>query len=71
VLRLENPLARLVSEVVGRTEVDELALLLPGDQLASLEQAAWRRGLSVAQLLRSLIQDFLAGEEKSSPIRGD
>jgi hypothetical protein len=40
-------------------EITELSVLLPGEQALSLEQAAHERGLTMAQMLRRLIQDFL------------
>ena len=40
-------------------EITELAVLLPGGQALALEQAAHDRGLTAAQMLRRLIQDFL------------
>jgi hypothetical protein len=43
------------------TEIAELSVLLPGEQALSLEQAAHERGLTTAQMLRRLIQDFLRG----------
>jgi hypothetical protein len=40
-------------------EVTELSVLLPGEQAQGLERAAHERGLTTAQMLRRLIQDFL------------
>jgi hypothetical protein len=51
-------------------EVAEVALLLPPGQAAALERAAHRRGLTVGQLIRCLIRDYLAGEARSPPGRG-
>lgn len=48
-------------------EITELSVLLPGAQALSLEQAAHERGLTVAQMLRRLIQDFLKGGPRSAP----
>jgi len=48
-------------------EVTELSVLLPGGQAQVLEQAAHERGLTVAQMLRRLIQDFLKGGPRSAP----
>jgi hypothetical protein len=45
-------------------EVAEVGLLLPGAQAAALERAARRRDLSVGQLLRRLVRDYLASEEQ-------
>jgi hypothetical protein len=50
-------------------EVLELALLLPAGQLARLESAARQEGLTVAQLVRSLIQDLLSGKPRPTPAR--
>jgi hypothetical protein len=40
-------------------EVVELELLLPAERAAALEQAARARGLTVGQLTRRLIYEFL------------
>jgi len=40
-------------------DVTELALLLPAGQARALEREARRRGLTVGQLLRSLVADCL------------
>jgi hypothetical protein len=40
-------------------EITELSVLLPGEQAQGLERAAHERGLTTAQMLRRLIQDFL------------
>ena len=41
-------------------EVAELSLLLPGWQAAQMEKLANSRGLTVGQLIRLLIRDYLA-----------
>ena len=48
----------------------ELSLLLPGWQAAALESAAHSEGLTAAQLLRRLIQDYLPVGSKH-PVCGD
>ena len=48
-------------------EVAELAVLLPCQQAEGLEHAAQQRGLTVAQMVRRLIQDFLRGAQGSGP----
>jgi hypothetical protein len=40
----------------------ELVTLLNGWQVAALEEAARRRGLSTGTLVRRLVQQFLSGE---------
>jgi hypothetical protein len=40
-------------------DVAELTLLLANDQVAALEREARRRGVTMAQLLRHLVTDFL------------
>jgi hypothetical protein len=40
-------------------DVVELSLLLPGWQLSALEKAARHKGLTTAQMVRSLIRDYL------------
>jgi hypothetical protein len=44
-------------------EVVELSVLLPSEQAQGLEQAAHARGLTAAQMLRRLVQDFLSRGE--------
>jgi len=39
--------------------VVELALLLPARQAAALERAAHQQGLTIGQVLRRLVRDFL------------
>ena len=46
-------------------EIAELSVLLPGEQVLGLEQAAHERGLTTAQMLRRLIQDFLRGGQNA------
>jgi hypothetical protein len=41
------------------TEIVELALLLPARDVAALEAAAWKRGLTTGQAIRRLISGFL------------
>jgi hypothetical protein len=48
-------------------EIAELCVLLPGAQAHGLEQAAHARGLTTAQMLRRLIQDFLRGGQVGEP----
>jgi hypothetical protein len=40
-------------------DVAEMPLLIPAAQAAALEGAAHRRGVTAAQLVRRLVQDFL------------
>jgi len=44
-------------------EVAEISLLLPGWQLAALENAAEARGMTSAQLVRRLLRDFILRQE--------
>jgi hypothetical protein len=46
----------------GPTDVAEISLLVPGWQLAALENAARTRGLTSGQLVRRLVRDFIARE---------
>lgn len=41
------------------SEVMELMLLLPNSQFLDLEDAAWRSKLTVGQLIRRTVGDFL------------
>jgi hypothetical protein len=40
-------------------EVVEVSLLLPGWQVTALESAAHERGLTAAEMVRSLLRDFI------------
>jgi hypothetical protein len=40
--------------------VAEVSLLLPGWQMAEMEQVAYSRGLTLGQLMRLLIREYLA-----------
>jgi hypothetical protein len=42
-------------------DIVELEILLPIQQASALEQAAKHRGLTMAQMVRDLIWDFLVG----------
>jgi len=53
---------------LGEEEVLEVPLLLPGPQLAALEKAAHHRGLTVAQMLRHILHEYLR-RGAQSPIR--
>jgi len=48
-------------------EVIELALLLPSGQVTALERAARCRGLTLGQIVRRLIRDFLAQPTATVP----
>jgi hypothetical protein len=45
----------------------ELPILLPRWQVAALESAAHRRGLTAAAMLRLLLRQFLAGMPPRAP----
>jgi hypothetical protein len=57
----ERDLSRLtdVFGADGPPDVAEISLLLPGWQLAVLEEAARSRGLTSGQLVRRLLRDFI------------
>src|SRR5262245_63295021 len=55
ILSRPRGVARLDEEMV------ELPLLLTGSQAEALEAAAHRRGVTVAQMVRRLVRDFLSG----------
>jgi hypothetical protein len=59
------PVVAVEQEWVPET-IEEVALLLAASQLESLERAAQRRGLCMAQLLRHLIGEFLRRETDSA-----
>ena len=42
-------------------EIAELSVLLPGQLIQGLERAAHARGVTAAQMIRKLIQEFLVG----------
>jgi hypothetical protein len=48
-------------------DVVEMPLLLPGWQVSVLETAAHDRGLTAAQMLRSLLRDFISGLDRPPP----
>jgi hypothetical protein len=48
-------------------EVTELPLLLPSGEASALEQAARRRGLTVGQMLRQLVREFLHEAGRPGP----
>lgn len=48
-------------------DVVEIPLLLSSRQVASLEKQAFRQGLTAGELLRHLVNDFLA--QSQSPCR--
>jgi len=43
----------------------ELFVLLPGRQAAELDRLACSRGLTLGQLIRLLIRDYLLGQNRS------
>ena len=45
-------------------EVVEVSLLLPGWQVAALESAAHDGGLTAAEMVRSLVHDFLTDQDR-------
>ena len=57
--RLSNPADGLCGRELD-DEVVEVSLLLPGWQASALESAAHDRGLTAAEMVRSLLRDFLA-----------
>jgi hypothetical protein len=52
-------------------EVVEVALLLPGRQAAALERLACSRGLTLGQLIRRLIQEYLTCHAGAEAARGE
>jgi hypothetical protein len=44
------------------SDVIEIPLLLPGWQMSAIEQAAFHRGMTAAEMVRHLLNDFLAAE---------
>jgi hypothetical protein len=49
-------------------EVVEVPLLLSVGQMSALEEAAHRRGLTAGQMVRQLLQDFIAIPAKPFPV---
>jgi hypothetical protein len=47
--------------------IAELAVLLPCHLIQGLEQAAHERGVTAAQMIRRLIQEFLKGGQRRGP----
>ena len=50
-------------------EMAELSLLLPGWQAAEMERLAHARGLTLGQLIRLLIRDYLGDPGRACPAR--
>jgi len=46
-------------------QMAELFVLLPGRQAAELDRLACSRGLTLGQLIRLLIRDYLLGQNRS------
>jgi len=44
------------------SQVIEVPLLLPGWQMSALERAAYLRGLTAAEMVRQLLNDFISAE---------
>jgi DNA-binding response OmpR family regulator len=51
-------------------DVVELSLLLQAGQVAALEEAAWRRGVTAGELVRSLLRNFLEHGSPPCPSAG-
>lgn len=47
---------------LGESDVIEVSLLLAGWQMSALERAAYRRGLTAAEMVRRLLRDFIADQ---------
>jgi hypothetical protein len=55
-------------EVWPEGQVTELLLLLPGRQAAELERLAHSRGLTLGQVIRLLIRDYLTDRGGPVPV---
>jgi hypothetical protein len=49
-------------------EVVEVPLLLSAGQMSALEEAAHCRGLTAGEMVRQLLQDFIATPAKTFPV---
>ncbi len=49
-------------------EVIEVPLLLSAEQVAALEEAAHDRGLTTGEMLRRLLEEFIAGSFNKLPV---
>jgi hypothetical protein len=47
----------------GMEDVVEVPLLLPGWQMSALEQAAYLRGVTAAEMVRELLRTFILDKE--------
>jgi hypothetical protein len=56
-------LSRLDADLV------EMTLLLPQEQVATLEEAAHDRGLTIGQMIRRLVRDFTSRQRFQAPDR--
>jgi hypothetical protein len=61
--------ARLEEALPEDAEVVEIALLLAARDVAAMERAARRRGLTPGQMIRRLIHDFVSSAERTTPDR--
>jgi hypothetical protein len=61
---MEFPALSKNVESFGHYESDiiEMPLLLSGVQMSALEQAAHRRGMTAAQMVRHLLREFIANQ---------
>ena len=48
-------------------DVVELSLLLPALHLSELETAAFERGVTMGEMVRGLVRDFLVSHRREAP----
>jgi hypothetical protein len=59
------------SSLTFSEEIAELSVLLPDHMIQGLEHAAYERGVTAAQMIRKLIQEFLlAGRRRGHDVPG-
>jgi hypothetical protein len=63
----EGPVAEQAFPGLPDSEVIEVPLLLPGWQMSALEDAAHKRGLTAAEMVRHLLRDFFADGGPARP----
>jgi hypothetical protein len=60
------------SSLTFSEEIAELSVLLPGHLIEGLERASYERGVTAAQMIRKLIQEFLlAGRRRGHDLPGE
>jgi hypothetical protein len=57
-----------IPQTEGGSEVVELPLLMLREQALALENVAYQRGLTLAQMMRSVIREVIAQQPTGTPL---